>query len=151
MKLDGLSDEAADFVTTLADSDTAREIGNMSAPTRIAALNNDHVAKSGHHGFSLLRPACFNTEFSVPGGTSKLGFPATVTVPGFARMLILSMATPRTGQTPAIFFEQADEIGDLHSAQVHCGCLPNGSALSGRVAVGAMSCDGWCRAARAGC
>jgi hypothetical protein len=30
-----------------------------------------------------LRPACFSALLSVPGGTSTLGFPATVTVPGF--------------------------------------------------------------------
>ena len=31
----------------------------------------------------FLSPACFMALFNVPGGTSMLGFPATVTVPGF--------------------------------------------------------------------
>jgi hypothetical protein len=31
----------------------------------------------------VFKPACFSTLFSVPGGTSTLSFPATVTVPRF--------------------------------------------------------------------
>ena len=31
----------------------------------------------------FLSPACFSALLSVPGGMSTLGFPATVTVPGF--------------------------------------------------------------------
>jgi hypothetical protein len=30
----------------------------------------------------FLSPACFKALFSVPGGTSMLGLPGTVTVPG---------------------------------------------------------------------
>src|SRR5437773_7451972 len=80
VELDGLSDEATDLIP-VPDRHIAGKIGDMGAPACIAALDDDHVAESRHHRFSFLRPACFNTEFGVPGGTSKLGFPATVTVP----------------------------------------------------------------------
>jgi hypothetical protein len=36
------------------------------------------------HGLAhFLSPACFSALLRVPGGMSTLGFPATVTVPGF--------------------------------------------------------------------
>src|SRR2546422_3010020 len=54
----------------------------MGSPTRLASLNDHHVAHHRHPHFSFLRPACFSMAFNVPGGTSRLGLPATVTVPG---------------------------------------------------------------------
>jgi hypothetical protein len=44
-----------------------------------AFFDYNQIAHFGRSYF--LRPACFRTLFSVPGGTSMLGFPATVTVP----------------------------------------------------------------------
>jgi len=38
-------------------------------------------SKSAFSFRHYLSPACFRTLISVPGGTSTLGFPATVTVP----------------------------------------------------------------------
>ena len=52
----------------------------MRPKTGSAFFNNNHVSNAVTHG---LRPACFRTELSVPGGTSILRFPATVTVPVF--------------------------------------------------------------------
>src|SRR5437667_3564068 len=48
-------------------------------PTRLA---HHHVTHHRHPHFSFLRPACLSMAFNVPGGTSRLGLPATVTVPG---------------------------------------------------------------------
>jgi hypothetical protein len=51
----------------------------MGSPTRFTALDDHHVPR--HSSVPLFfSPACFRIEFSVPGGMSRLGLPATVTV-----------------------------------------------------------------------
>src|SRR5713101_6404477 len=59
----------------------------MCSPTRLPSLDDHHVPHSRPPHFSRLSPACFSMAFKVPGGTSKLGFPATVTVPGLLACL----------------------------------------------------------------
>src|SRR5262249_61017757 len=59
----------------------------MCAPTRFTVLDHHHIPHHRHLYFSLLRPACFSMAFKVPGGISRLGLPATVTVPGLVPCL----------------------------------------------------------------
>ena len=66
----------------LPDCLATRQVRDMRAPTRLSPLNDHHVACHSHPHFSFLRPACLSMAFSVPCGMSRLGFPATVTVPG---------------------------------------------------------------------
>src|SRR3990170_2899207 len=54
----------------------------MRSPTGLSPLDDHHVTRHCHPYFSFERPACFSMAFNVPGGTSRLGLPATVTVPG---------------------------------------------------------------------
>ena len=49
-----------------------------------------------------LRSACFSILFNVPGGTSTLGFPAIVTVPGIRGMPELLMASACSHLIPAV-------------------------------------------------
>ena len=83
VELDCLMDQGQDLFTRFARSDAAGKIGNISPERGGALFDNYQVAHSGHSDF--LRPACFSALPRVPGGTSTLGFPATVTVPDFSR------------------------------------------------------------------
>ena len=81
MQDDRFADKIQNLGTCFANGNTAGEIRYVGAEGRGALFDNDQVA----HLMSpyLLRPACFKTLFSVPGGTSIPGLPATVTVPDF--------------------------------------------------------------------
>jgi len=80
VKLDRFTNQAQHLRAGLSNCNTTREIRNMRPPARIAPLDYDHVP---HHPSppAFLRPACLRIAFNVPTGTSKLGLPATVTVP----------------------------------------------------------------------
>jgi len=56
--------------------------------------------------------------FKVPGGISKLGLPATVTVARLARVSVLPVATPGSRQPPAIVLKKPDQLSDLHALPV---------------------------------
>lgn len=79
MELDGFLDEAFHLCSCGSDRNTTGKIGYVCAETRRAALNDDKILHGKPHFF---KPACFRMLASVPGGTSTLGLPATVTVPG---------------------------------------------------------------------
>jgi len=87
VELDGFADQPQDFLASLAHRHASRQIRGMCSPAGVAPLDYHHVAHHRHAYFSLLRPACFSIAFKVPGGTSKLGLPATVTVPGLLACL----------------------------------------------------------------
>src|SRR5262249_18440424 len=87
MKFDGFADQSQDLVAALADCQTPRQIRDMCAPTRFTVLDDHHVAHHRHLYFSLFSPACFSMSFKVPGGISRLGWPATVTMPGLVACL----------------------------------------------------------------
>src|SRR5262245_56945246 len=87
MKLDGFADQPQNFLSPFPHCHASRQIRGVGSPARLAALDDHHVAHHRHHDLSLLRPACFSMAFKVPGGTSKLGLPATVTVPGLPACL----------------------------------------------------------------
>src|SRR5437016_4821373 len=81
-----LTDEADHFVPCFADSHATGKIGHVGPPARISTLDHYHVSR--HSPASrFLRPACLRIELRVPGGTTRLGFPATVTVPGLLGFL----------------------------------------------------------------
>jgi hypothetical protein len=80
VELDGFPDEPQSFVTRLSGGDTAGKIGDVGSERRGTLFDHDEAR---HRGLSdLFRPACFSTLFSVPGGMSMPGFPATVAMPG---------------------------------------------------------------------
>src|SRR5437016_3715860 len=82
VKLDGLADKLEHFLAGLPHRHTARQVRDVGTPTRFASLDDHHVSHDRHPHFSFLRPACLSMAFNVPGGTSRLGLPATVTTPG---------------------------------------------------------------------
>src|SRR6185503_18203702 len=81
VELDGLADQPHHLRPGFAYRHTPWEVRHMGSPTRRTPFHHDHIARHSPLP-ALFRPACCRIEFSVPGGTSKLGFPATVTVPG---------------------------------------------------------------------
>src|SRR6188472_1168487 len=73
-------------------SDNTREIGTVGRiVSRLTALDHDQIAAHACRPFenspvppvSFLSPACLKMLASVLGCSSSLGFPATVTTPGF--------------------------------------------------------------------
>lgn len=79
MKLDGLLDKMQDLFAAFSRGNAAGKIRDISPKARWAFLYDDHVA---HNTTYFFRPACFRALLSVPCGTSMLGLPETVTVPG---------------------------------------------------------------------
>ena len=80
VKLYRRTNQAQHFRAGLSNRNATRKIRDMRSPTRIAPLDHN----LGPHYPSppaFLRPACFSIAFNVPAGTSRLGLPATVTVP----------------------------------------------------------------------
>src|SRR5579864_8546042 len=67
------------FFSGFCNHRTARQIGHVGAEAVPALFHNHQVL---HYGLRPFSPACFRMLFSVPGGTSRFGLPATVTVPG---------------------------------------------------------------------
>ena len=78
MKLNRLSNQLPNFLLGFSDSNAPWEVGDVCAEARVALFDDDGVL----HG-RYLSPACFRMLLRVPGGMSRLGFPATVTVPDF--------------------------------------------------------------------
>ena len=74
MKLDRLTDQLLCLFQRLFDYTQSGEIGGISAPTITRFLIDDEILH--------FKPACLRILFSVPGGSSADGCPATVTVPG---------------------------------------------------------------------
>jgi hypothetical protein len=64
------------------------------------------------YGFS---PACLSTLFKVPGGTSMLSFPDTVTVPALVGGPELPVTSPLPRLYPTVRFDSLDQFLDLHS------------------------------------
>ncbi len=80
MELNGFLDERKNLLLGLARCDAPRKVRHISAIAAWSLFNHNHVT---HKLTPYSSPACFNALLSVPGGTSTLGLPATVTVPGF--------------------------------------------------------------------
>jgi len=80
MGRDRLTDQTLDFLARLADGDRPRKVWDPGAPARVALLEDHRVIAYRSRPF---RPALLRIALSVPRGTSVLGLPATVTVPGF--------------------------------------------------------------------
>ena len=78
MQLDRFMDELHHFISAACDSNAARQVGHICTEARRTLLNDDKILHWTPH---FLRLACFKMLLNVPGGTSMLGFPATVTVP----------------------------------------------------------------------
>jgi len=60
----------------------------------------------------------------VPGGTSTLGLPATVTVPGFCRVVQLAMAAALPNNEPSLFAQYSQQLRHFH-----CGILRRGECI----------------------
>ena len=81
MKLDGFMNQLQHFFSCIRRSDTAGQIRHVGTETSFTFLDYNSVSQ-----FLVppvyFKPACFRILFNVPGGTSTLGLPDTVTVPG---------------------------------------------------------------------
>lgn len=80
VELDRFVDERRQFLTRFAGGDAARQVRHVGSKTRRALLYHYQILHVRPHFF---RPACLRMLPNVPGGTSTLGLPDTVTVPGF--------------------------------------------------------------------
>jgi len=80
MQLNGFCNEFECFSLGFRSGNASWEVRHIGADTCSALLKDDGVShvEIPHS----VRPACLRAFFSVPGGMSTLGFPATVTVPG---------------------------------------------------------------------
>src|SRR5207248_1047027 len=82
VKLDGFMNQLQDFFLGIRSSDTAGQVRHVGAKTSFTFLDYHSISQ-----FFVppvyFKPACFRILFNVPGGTSTLGFPDTVTVPGW--------------------------------------------------------------------
>lgn len=76
VELDGFRNQPPGFFKRGCGGDAPWQIRHISGPIMNRLFKNDSVSH-------LLSPACFNIEFSVPGGRSSPGWPGTVTVPDF--------------------------------------------------------------------
>src|SRR5579864_696844 len=85
VKFDCLADGALRFLNRCASRHAAGQIGYVGRVVRSGVLNDDGVSHGQLPYFFW--PDCFRILFSVPGAKSSLGFPATVTRPGFVRCL----------------------------------------------------------------
>ena len=111
MKLNGFSNELQRFVSALANGYAPRKVRNVGAVGVLALLNDDDVVHLQPHFFS---PACRSALFSVPGGTSTLGLPDTVTCTAFRWVVKLAVTALRPHEKPTIGLEQSDELFHLH-------------------------------------
>src|SRR5690606_34932600 len=73
---DGLPDERAHLLLGFAHGDAAWQVRHVGPKTGRPSLDDDGVV----HGY--FRPACLRMLSRVPGGRSRPGLPATVTLPG---------------------------------------------------------------------
>ena len=78
MELNGLANLAFNFVDTRTCSDTSGQIRDICREIGPGIFNNDGIAHGSPH---LLKPACLRMLFKVPGASSSLGLPGTVTRP----------------------------------------------------------------------
>ena len=78
VELNGFVYEARNFSATLADSHATGKVWHVRAEARRTLLDDNEILHTQPY---FLRPACLRTLLSVPGGTSTLGLPETVTVP----------------------------------------------------------------------
>ena len=78
VKLNRVAHPSLDLGLGCPSGNTAREIRRVGRQPGRRGLHDDQVTL-GH--FS---PACLRTLFSVPDASSSLGFPASVTSPGFS-------------------------------------------------------------------
>jgi len=79
MKLDGFLNQCRYFFPRIGGRDATRKIGHIRTKAAGALFDDYQVLHVRPHFF---KPACFRMLLKVPGGTSTLGLPATVTVPG---------------------------------------------------------------------
>jgi len=85
MEVYGLPDELNYFITRFSYCNATREVRDVGSPARFAAFHHHHV--SHRRVPQRFSPAWRKIALKVPGGTSTLAFPATVTVPCFERCL----------------------------------------------------------------
>jgi len=78
VKFDGFLNKLQYLLLGFPNCDASWEIRGVCPIAAWTLLDNNHIS---HDETSYFRPACFRTLLSVPGGTSTLGFPETVTVP----------------------------------------------------------------------
>ena len=80
MKFNCFVNKLSNLCPRFAYCDAPWQIGHICAKTRWTFFNHDQILHLSPHFF---RPVCFRILFRVPGGTSTLSLPATVTVPDF--------------------------------------------------------------------
>jgi hypothetical protein len=86
VKFNSLFDQPQDFGSAFGYGDASRQVGDVSSKAGFTFFDYDGVAHAFYCSY-FFNPACFKILFDVPGGTSMLGFPETVTVPGWFECL----------------------------------------------------------------
>lgn len=103
--LQALLDQAFRFVQRESQRYAAGQIGDVCAPA-VRRFSIDNWI------FHFFRPVCFRIDERVPAGTSILGWPGTVTLPGFVR-------------------EDLEYVANLHSLSIdRLGIVANRSSRS---------------------
>ena len=81
MKFYRFLNERCNFCVGFANRNAAGKVWNVGTKTASALLDDNQIFHTRPH---FVRAACFRMLFKVPGGTSTLGLPATVTVPALS-------------------------------------------------------------------
>jgi hypothetical protein len=79
VQIHSFADKLKGLFSRFPDNCATWQIRYVRAKTVFALFDNHKIC---HWGCGPFNPACLRMLFSVPGGTSRLGLPATVTVPG---------------------------------------------------------------------
>jgi len=77
VELNGFAHIALNFFPRATGGDTSRQVRGIGRIARVGFLDNNQVF------FHFLSPACLRMLLSVPGASSSLRFPGTVTSPFF--------------------------------------------------------------------
>jgi hypothetical protein len=78
VKFDGFLNQDSDLFSGIGGRNATRQVGYVCTKAARSLFDDNQVLHIRPHFF---KPACFRMLLKVPGGTSTLGLPATVTVP----------------------------------------------------------------------
>jgi hypothetical protein len=101
VKLNGLFDEFEDFVASFCHCHTTRQVRNMCAKTGFALFDDDGV----FHNVILFQTRLFENAVKCPGRYVDIWFACHGHRSTLGLMFELAVATFRSSQVPAVFFE----------------------------------------------
>src|SRR5207247_8485598 len=104
VKLDRLTNELFCLIATLADCDTPRQIRYVRSHATSCFFEDDQV----FHAFAIL------SSKQLASGTSRLAFPATVTVQDRKSLVCSEKLRKQTFRLPKTFFGKRDRFRFPH-------------------------------------